>query len=178
MMVTIILACEAAFWIAAATGLLLRYVARWRQASTVVLAMVPLIDVALVTAVAIDVYNGAAVTGVHRLAGIYLGWTVVFGKSTIAWLDGWFAYKFAGAPRPEKKPKEGPEAMQNEIRAFVKWLAAAGIAIAVCFGLSVTVADATQATELRGVLQPLLLITIVWFVTGPAWVKGKTEAKK
>ncbi|MFI9504667.1 hypothetical protein [Nocardia sp. NPDC052566] len=178
MMVTIILICEAAFWLVAGSGLLLRYVARLRQASSVVLAMVPLIDVALVIAVAIDVYQGAEVTGVHRLAGIYLGWTVVFGKSTVAWLDGWFAYRFAGAPRPEKRPKHGPEAVRAETKSFVKWLGAAAIALAVCFGLSVTVADAQQAEALRGVVQPLALITVIWFLTGPAWVKGSTEARR
>lgn len=178
MMVTVILTCEVAFWMLAASGLLLRYVVRWRQASSVVLALVPLIDVCLVTAVAIDVYNGAAVTGVHRVAGIYLGWTVVFGKSTIAWLDGWFAYRFAGAPRPAKRPKQGPEAVKNETKSFVKWLVAAAIALAVCFGLSVTVADAEQAAALREVVQPLGLLTVIWFLTGPAWVKGTTEARR
>ncbi|MFI6165448.1 hypothetical protein ACIBCN_01560 [Nocardia sp. NPDC051052] len=177
-MVTVILTCEVAFWILAATGLLLRYVVRWRQTSSVVLALVPLIDVCLVGAVAIDVYRGAEVTGIHLLAGIYLGWTVVFGKGTIAWLDGWFAYRFAGAPRPAKRPKHGPEALKNETKSFVKWLVAAAIALAVCFGLSVTVADAQQAAALREVLQPLGIITVIWFLTGPAWVKGTTEARR
>lgn len=178
MMVTVILTCEVAFWVLAVGGLLLRYVVRWRQASSVVLAMVPLIDVCLVAAVAIDVYQGAEVGGIHRLAGIYLGWTVVFGKSTIAWLDGWFAYRFASAPRPAKRPKQGPEAVKNETKSFVKWLVAAAIALAVCYGLSVTVADAEQAAALREVVQPLGLITVIWFLTGPAWVKGTTEARR
>ncbi|MFE3193070.1 hypothetical protein ACFXHA_28935 [Nocardia sp. NPDC059240] len=178
MMVTIILVCEVSFWVTVVSGLLLRYALRLRQVSSVVLVLVPLIDVALVAAVAIDVYRGAEVTGVHRLAGIYLGWTVIFGKSTIAWLDGWFAYRFADAPRPAKRPKHGPEAVRNEMKSFVKWLAAAGVALVVCLGLSVTVADAQQAAALREVVQPLGLITVVWFLTGPAWVKGSTEARR
>ncbi|MFI1918285.1 hypothetical protein [Nocardia sp. NPDC020380] len=178
MMVTIILVCEAAFWVTVVSGLLLRYVLRLRQVSSVVLALVPLIDVALVVAVAIDVSRGAEVTAVHRLAGIYLGWTVMFGKSTIAWLDGWFAYRFADAPRPPKPPKKGPEAVRHEMKSFIKWLGAAAIALVVCFGLSVTVADTQQATALRDVVQPLWIITIVWFLFGPAWAKGTTEAKR
>ncbi|MCM6773970.1 hypothetical protein NDR87_10855 [Nocardia sp. CDC159] len=176
--VAVILLCEIGFWVTVGLGLLLRYVLRLGTLSSIVLALVPLIDVILVVAVALDVHRGAEVTGVHRIAGIYLGWTVVFGKSTVRWLDSWFAYRFAGGPRPQKRPKEGPEAYRAEMRSFIKWLVAAGIALVVCFGLSVTVADPAQATALRGVLQPLGVITIVWFLTGPAWVKGKKEVSR
>ncbi|ATL65715.1 hypothetical protein [Nocardia terpenica] len=176
--VAVILACEIGFWITVGSGLLLRYLLRLTKASSIVLALVPLIDVILVVAVAIDVYRGAEVSGVHRLAGIYLGVTVVFGKSMVQWADSWFAYRFAGAPRPPKRPKQGPEAVRAETKSFVKWLLAAGIALIVCFGLSVTVADAQQGAALRQVVQPLGIITLVWFLTGPAWVKGTSEASK
>ncbi|WP_028476903.1 hypothetical protein [Nocardia sp. CNY236] len=176
--VAVILACEAGFWIIAAVGLLLRYGPRLQKVSTAVLAMVPLIDVILLVAVAIDVHQGAEVTGVHRLAGIYLGVTIVFGKPAIQWLDARFAHWFAGAPRPPKRSRDSAEVLRAEMKSFGRWLIAGGIALIVCLGLSITVAAPEQAAALREVVQPLALITVVWFLTGPAWVMGGKKTRQ
>ncbi|WP_158607775.1 hypothetical protein [Nocardia panacis] len=55
---------------------------------------------------------------------------------------------------------------------------AAGIALAVCFGLAATVADAQQAQALRQVIQPLSMVTLFWLLTGPVWVMGTKEPKQ
>lgn len=174
-----ILACEAGFWLTILLGMLLRYALRLRRASSIVLALVPLIDVVLVVAVAIDVHRGAEISAAHLLAGIYLGVTVVFGKSAVRWADSWFAHWFGGGPRPPKRADQGSEGIRAEMKSFGKWLIAAAIAIVVCFGLSVTVANPEQATALRGVMDPLEIITVLWFVTGPAWLfVFRKEAKR
>ncbi|WP_052067173.1 MULTISPECIES: hypothetical protein [Nocardiaceae] len=164
--------CEVGFWVLVLGGLCLRYLARMRRASTVVLALLPVLDLVLVAAVAVDLHRGGEVEFAHRLAGIYLGWTLVFAHSTVAWLDVRFAHRFAGGPAPSTPPKTGPQAYRNEIRGFAKWLCAAAIALAITYVLAATVADSEQAAALKTVVQPLGVITFFWFVTGPLWVVG------
>lgn len=168
--------CEVGFWVLVIGGLCLRYLARMRRASTITLALLPVLDIVLIAAVALDLHRGGDVEFAHRLAGIYLGWTVVFAHSTVAWLDVRFAHRFAGGPAPVKPPKTGPQAYRNEIRGFVKWLCAAAIALVITYALAYTVADSEQAAALKTVIQPLGVITFFWFVTGPLWVLGSKTA--
>ena len=168
--------CEVGFWVLVIGGLCLRYLARMRRASTITLALLPVLDIVLIAAVALDLHRGGDVEFAHRLAGIYLGWTVVFAHSTVAWLDVRFAHRFAGGPAPVKPPKTGPQAYRTEIRGFVKWLIAAAIALVITYALAHTVADSEQAAALKTVIQPLGIITFFWFVTGPLWVLGSKTA--
>ncbi|SNT43132.1 hypothetical protein SAMN05421642_11920 [Rhodococcoides kyotonense] len=165
--------CEVGFWVIVLGGLALRYLARLRRTSTFVLALLPVLDIVLIVAVALDLHRGGEVGFAHRLAGIYLGWTIMFAHSTVTWLDVRFAHRFAGGPAPIKPPKQGPAAYSREIRSFVKWLGAAAIALVITFGLAATVADDEQAAALKDVVQPIGIITAIWFVTAPLWVRGR-----
>ncbi|MEV4153033.1 hypothetical protein AB0J48_08450 [Nocardia salmonicida] len=167
-----IAACEVGFWVLVVGGLLLRYVVRLPRASTVTLALVPVLDVVLVVAVAIDLHRGGEVTFAHRVAGIYLGCTVMFGGRMIRWADERFAHRFAGGPVPVKVPKYGPERTRKEWADFSRWLGAAAIAGALTVVLSYTVADAEQREQLMGVFGSLGVITVIWLITGPVWVTG------
>lgn len=124
-----IVACEVGFWLVLAAGLAIRYGLRRPAASTWVLRCVPVVDVALLVAVAADIAGGAEVGQVHRLAGIYLGVTVAFGHSVIAWADVRAAHRFAGGPPPEPAPR-GRAALVREMAMFARWLAAAVVALA------------------------------------------------
>ena len=53
--------CEVGFWVLVIGGLCLRYVARMRRASTIVLALLPVLDLVLVAAVALDLHRGETV---------------------------------------------------------------------------------------------------------------------
>ncbi|NMM92615.1 hypothetical protein B2J88_51795 [Rhodococcus sp. SRB_17] len=170
-----IVACEIGFWALVIGGLAVRYLLRLRRTSSVVLSMLPVLDLLLLAVVAIDIYRGGEVGSAHRLVGIYLGWTVMFAHSTVKALDVRFAHKFAGGPPPVKRPKTGPEAFAYEMRAWLKWLCAAAIALAVAYGLAATVADPEQGNELRATLTPVGAITIGWLLFGPLWVKSRSE---
>ena len=163
-----IVACEVGFWLVLAAGLLLRYGLRRRTAFTWVLRSIPLVDLALLAAVAADVAGGAEVGQVHRLAGIYLGVTVAFGHSIVAWADVRVAHRFAGGSPPEPTPK-GRAALAIEVRSFLRWLLAAAIALAATGLLAVTVADRAQADALWGIVGPLGIVTVIWAVSGPIW---------
>ncbi|WP_019203246.1 hypothetical protein [Tsukamurella sp. 1534] len=168
-----ILGCEIGFWVLVLGGLALRYVARAERVSTVVLALVPVLDVVLIAAVALDLHRGGEVGFAHRLAGIYLGCTIMFGKRMIVWADERFAHRFAGAPAPHRVPKLGPERTRKEWEDFGRWLGAVVIASAVSLGLGYTVASDAQRESLMGVFGTLGVITVIWLLTGPLWVAGR-----
>ncbi|MEV0431998.1 hypothetical protein [Nocardia sp. NPDC050413] len=168
--------CEIGFWVLVVGGLALRYLLRLRRASTVTLALVPALDVVLVVAVAIDLHRGGEVTFAHRIAGIYLGCTVMFGPRMIRWLDERFAHRFAGGPAPVRVPKYGPERTRKEWADFARWLGAAAIAGALTLALSYTVADAEQREQLMGIFGSLGVITVIWLLTGPVWVAGSRRS--
>ena len=64
-----IIGCEIGLWVLLGLGMVLRYLVRLRRTSIVVLAGIPLLDVVLVIATAIDLHRGADVGLVHILAG-------------------------------------------------------------------------------------------------------------
>lgn len=174
----IIIVCEVGFWVLVGGGLALRYLVGKPGASIAVLWLVPLLDVILLIAVGIDLYNGADVKTVHMIAGLYLGASVAFGPSMIRWTDARFAYYFANGPKPAKAPKTGVAAVAHEWRSFVLWLIAAIITLVVVFVLTITVADNQQRSDLYQVLPILGLITALWFVSGPAWAVGQQLTDK
>lgn len=168
-----IVGCEIAFWVVLAAGLVFRYLLRLGRTGAVLLTLIPLIDVVLLAAVAVDLHNGTEVGWVHRVAGIYLGVSVAFGPSIVRWADRRFAYHFAGGAKPEPAPKEGPEAFRKECADFGRWLIAAGISGGTVLGLGSTVANTDQASALYGIFPTLGVITVIWLITGPVWVLGK-----
>ncbi|WP_267625634.1 hypothetical protein [Gordonia sputi] len=165
----IILGCEVGFWAVLISGLSVRYLLRRPRASSLVLLLVPLVDLILLIAVAVDLAHGSEVTTVHRIAGVYLGVTVAFGHSVIRWADARFAHRFAGGPAPAKRPRRGPVALRNEVADFGRWLVAAAVAAGAAMLLSVTVANPDQANALRGIFPQLGVITVIWLLTGPVW---------
>lgn len=169
----IIVACEIGFWIVLAVGLVLRYLLRLRALGAVLLTSIPLIDVVLLAAVALDLHRGSEVGMIHRLAAIYLGVSVAFGPSIVRWADVRFAHLFAGGEKPAPTPKHGVAAFRHECVSFGRWLLAAGISGAALLGLGQTVADPVQSAALYEVFPTLAIITVIWLFTGPVWVLGE-----
>ncbi|MFF7457745.1 hypothetical protein [Kitasatospora sp. NPDC008115] len=107
MIVTLILAAEAAFWVVLALGLATRYLLRWREVSTVLLVGLPVIDLALFLLTFLDLRGGATASWTHALAASYLGFSVGYGPSVVRWADARFLHRFAGGPKPLPAPKYG-----------------------------------------------------------------------
>lgn len=165
-----IVGCEIGFWVLVLGGLAVRYLLRMPGLSKAILLLVPLLDITLLVAVALDLNRGTQVDNIHCLAGIYLGVTVAFGHSMIAWADARFAHRFADGPTPAKPPERGPAALRRELRLFAQWLVAAGISALAIGLLSHTVADAEQAADLADTYDALGIVTVIWLLTGPVWV--------
>lgn len=178
-MIAAIVAAEVAFWVFLLGGLALRYLVRARRLSTVVLAAVPLVDLALLILVAVDVVGGAPPSHPHALAAIYLGITVAFGHPIIRRTDAWFRHRFAGGPPPLKPPKGSTEEVRAIWREWFRVALAAAIAAA-CLVLMITLegwhapgsVDEASAHPYWATLMLLPTVTGVWFLAGPAFAGG------
>jgi hypothetical protein len=173
--VLVIGAAEVAFWLLLGAGLVARYLLRAPRLSTVLLVLVPVVDVVLVSASLADVARGSPPGSAHGLAAVYLGFTVAFGHSVIRWADRRFAHRFAGEPPPRPAPRYGAAKVAYEWRewgkAVLAWCIALGVLCltAVVAGTGIPapadwVADPSWSWAAR--LVPALLI---WFVGWPLW---------
>lgn len=173
----VIVASEFGLWVLLGSGMALRYLVRLRRTSTVVLAAIPLLDVVLVVAVALDLHRGADVASVHGLAGIYLGFSVAFGPAVVRWADARFAYRFAGGPRPVKAPKHGPERRAHLWREWYRVVTAATVASVTLVGLALLFADPHQAQSLYGWIGRCWTIVGIWFLAGPAFARSEEPTR-
>jgi hypothetical protein len=165
---TAIVACEIGFWVFLAAGVLARYVLRLPRFGAVLLACVPLVDLALLAFMVIDLRRGAEPQLAHGLAAVYLGITVAFGHSMIRWADVRAAHRFAGGPPPSPKPVRGtPERMRHEWREFVKATLGAAISAVLLFVAIVLVGDRADTGELSAWLPRLGVVLAAWFLGGP-----------
>ncbi len=100
MIMIVIVACEIGFWAAVALVLMARYPLRRPRLGLIILASVPLIDLALLIATAVHLRSGATATSAHGLAAVYIGFSIAYGHRLISWADVRFAHRYAGGPAP------------------------------------------------------------------------------
>jgi hypothetical protein len=135
-----------------------------------VLAAIPLLDIVLVVAVALDLNRGTPVGSVHGLGAIYLGASLAFGPTIVRWADVRFAHRFAGGPRPVKVPKHGPERRKHLWREWYRVVTAAAIASVTQLGLAWLFTDDDQT--LYSSISGLWVVVGLWLVAGPLWELG------
>lgn len=161
--------CEVGFWVFIGVGLTLRYPLRLRRSGMVVLGAVPILDIALVIAVALDLNRGTPADSIHGLGAVYLGTSVAFGPVLVRWADVRFAHRFAGGPPPVKVPKHGPERLAHLWREWQRVVVAAAIASVTLLGLALVFADAAQASTLYVWIARCWGTVVIWLVAGPLW---------
>lgn len=177
----VIVGCEVGFWVLLVAGVSVRYLLRWRAASTVLLWCVPLLDVVLLIATIAELRAGATGEFQHGLAAAYIGFSVMFGHSTVAWLDRWAAHRLDGAPRPAKSPKYGPARVRLELIFMVKLVAAYAITWGIT-GLTVLAVDDSVRTaplvEFTSGLTKIVVICAIisGIVIADAWRKPTGRA--
>lgn len=175
-MIAAIVAAEIAFWVVLLGGLTARYVLRRQRLSTALLVSVPLVDVALLCFVAIDIVRGAPPSQGHALAAAYLGITVAFGHSLVQWADARFRHRFAGGPKPVKPPKGSAAAVRA---LWVEWYRVVVAAAVTAAMLLVMIAldgspiprsrEDLTASPYWSMMATAGLITGIWFLAGPAF---------
>ncbi|WP_411101861.1 hypothetical protein [Streptomyces sp. cmx-4-9] len=148
MLVALIIACEAGFWVLLAGGLALRYLARMPRLGAAVLLCEPLLELVLLAATTLDLKNGGEPSWKHGLAALYIGYTAGYGHYTVAWLDAHAAHRFAGGPKP-------PGAGHGRARAVHEWklwlrtLVAVAVAALLLQGAILYVGGAADTASLR-----------------------------
>lgn len=140
-MIAFIAAAEIGFWVLVAAGLLARYVAGRRRLGMVLLAMTPLVDLALLAAVTLDLRDGATASSTHALAAVYLGVSLAFGRRFVAWADVRVAHRLAGGPAPQPKPRSGPARTRAERRTWLRHALAWAIGCGLLLAATVLVGD-------------------------------------
>ncbi|MGW7521383.1 hypothetical protein ACWGJ2_38025 [Streptomyces sp. NPDC054796] len=174
MIVTLIVACEVAFWVLLAGGLALRYLARMPRAGAVVLMCEPLLEVVLLIVTVIDLRNGGEPDWKHGLAAVYVGFTATHGHYMIKWADGHFAHRFAGGPRPAKPPRYGMARALHEWKMTARAVGAAAIAAALLQLAIWYVGDAGQTESLRnwqGRMGFVTAISVIIALSYTVWPK-------
>ncbi|WUS99280.1 hypothetical protein OHA46_22515 [Streptomyces sp. NBC_00708] len=158
MIVTLIVACEIAFWVLLAAGLALRYGARKPRLGAAVLLCEPVLELVLLAVTAIDLKNGAEPDWKHGLAAAYIGFTVGLGHATIKWADARVAHRFAGGPPPVKPPKYGKARAVHEWKVAARWTVAAATALALLQAAVWYVGGDGDVTSLRSWQRTMLLV--------------------
>ena len=166
---------EILFWVLLGAGLAARYLLRAPRAGAALLTATLLVDVGILGVAVADIRSGAAATFVHGLSALYVGCSVAFGRSVVGWADVRAAHRWAGGPAPRRVPRRGRERAAHEWRNFARWLLGGAIA-AVLLGLAVVIAGpGADVAALRDWFPRLLIITVVWFATGPVWHLGGSD---
>ncbi len=167
MIIGAILVCEVAFWVFLVAGLATRYLAGRARLGAALLLGSPLADLGLLALTAVDLHRGAPATQAHALAAIYVACTVAFGRSLVDWADRRFAHRFAGGPRPARRPRSGAARVAHEWREFGRAALAWGVSGVLLGGLSLLAGDPGRARVLLSYVVVLSLVLVVWFATGP-----------
>ena len=157
MVVGLIIACEVAFWVLLAAGLVFRYGLRMPRTGLALLLCEPLLELVLFAVTAIDLRNGAEPDWRHGLAAVYIGFTVGLGHATIKWADAKVAHRFAGGPPPVRPPKYGRARAVHEWKVAGRWILAAVVAMVLLQAAVWYVGDG-QAASLQAWQQRMLWV--------------------
>lgn len=150
MLVTVIVACEIAFWVFILAGLVARYPLRMPRLGAILLALSPAVDLVILAASAVDLRDGATAGAVHVLSAVYLGVSVGFGHRMIRWADAHFAYRFAGGPAPAAKPNSGRARARHEAAGFRRHALAWAVGVALMGGAVLLVGDIERTQTFVG----------------------------
>ncbi|RKS73320.1 hypothetical protein BZB76_4010 [Actinomadura pelletieri DSM 43383] len=162
MLIAITAGCEIGFWVVLAAGLAARYVLRLRRTGAALLWCVPLVDLVLLVATALDLGNGATAGFAHGLAAAYLGYSVAFGPSMVRWADERFAHRFADGPPPRGKPADGRARTRYEWREFGKAVGATALACGLLLAMIAWVGDPDRTAALLAWLVRLGVVLAIW----------------
>ena len=176
-----IVTAEIAFWVVLLGGLACRYPLRLRRVSAVLLFSLPLIDLALLALVVVDLQQGAVPSGTHAFAGVYLGSTVAFGHPVVRWADARFAHRFRDAPLPVKAARGSRREVRELWREWARVAVATGIACSVLAWLSVLTGapplppspEAAATDPFWAQMAMMALVTVIWFLAGPAFARAR-----
>lgn len=155
-----IVASEISFWIVILAGLITRYIFKLRTLGLVLLALTPVIDCILLVTTSIDLYRGSVASMAHSLAAVYIGVSLIYGKSIIQWADERFRYLVTKeGPQPVKR--YGMEYAMHSFRGWIKHVLSFLIGSGILFGLIIFIDDPSRTDALSSVLKTWAVILII-----------------
>ena len=162
-LVLLIVACEVAFWVLLAAGLLARYLLRRPRLGALLLVLVPVVDLVLLVAATLDLQRGGEATVAHALAAVYLGVSVGFGHAMVRWADVRVAHWLGAGPPPPRPPRTGPAHARRERRQWLRHALAWAVGTALMLLAWLVVGDPDRTEQL---LQTAALWTLVLVIDG------------
>jgi len=171
-LIAVIVACEAGFWVAVLGGLVLRYVVGLRRTGAVLLALGPVLDVVLLAVTALDLARGGTADWMHGLAALYVGVSLAHGRRMVAWADARFAHRRTGRPLPERRTGWAytRACWADVLRTGLGVVVAAGVIGA--FVLAFGTGERTAAlVAWLPVLAVVLGVELLWAVSSTVWPK-------
>lgn len=168
MILTVIVACEIGFWLLVGLGLLARYALNLRRVGITLLAMTPVVDLVLLTAVLISLSNGETATVFHGMAAVYLGASVAYGHKMISWADHRVAHRY-GRGRAVGK-LYGTAYMKACWQDVARTTIAVSIAAGIIWLLVALVDDPNRTDALLSIYG----IIGLWFTLDLVWAVGYT----
>jgi hypothetical protein len=175
-LLAVIAACEIGFWVLLAAGLATRYLLRLPKVGMVLLAGVPLVDVVMLVASVIDIQRGGEPSFKHSLAAIFVGVSVGFGHQTLKWADQWAAHYLAGAPRPVKPPKGGPERARRERAGWFRHLLAYAVGSGIMLALGLLSGQGYDA--LLGPAWTWTIVLVIDAIVSFSYTSSGAEARE
>ena len=172
-MVLLIAACEVGFWVLVVAGLVARYPLRAPRVGAALLAAVPLVDLVLLAATAAHLRGGAQASWAHGLAAVYLGFTLAYGRRTVAWADLRFAHRFAGGPAPVTLYRW--DYARRCWADVLRTTAAALVATALLLGVRAWIDDPSRTAALEQfppLLGVVVAIELLWAVGYTVWPRS------
>lgn len=179
MILAFIVACEVAFWVAIALGLVARYPLHRPRLGLLVLACVPLIDLALLVATAAHLRAGATAGVEHGVAAIYIGFSLAYGHRLIAWADVRFAHRFADGPPPQQL--FGADYTRHCWGDVARTSVAAVVAGGLTAGLVGWIGDPARTQELSQNYRWLVLVwslDLLWAISTVVWPRRAPDAQE
>lgn len=170
-----IVASEIGFWVVIIAGLVTRYVFKLDKLGLLFLALTPVIDLILLVTSSVDLYRGATATTAHALAAVYIGVSIVFGKSMIQWADERFRY-YINKQGPKPIKRYGIDYAKHYFKSWLKhvlsYILGAGFLVILIF--LINDADRTKALLQMLQLWSLILgIDLVISITYFIWPKER-----
>jgi|SRR5690554_2390386 len=169
MLLWLIIGCEIGFWVFLFLGLFIRYFLKCPKIGKAVLLCVPLLDLILLFATAIDLQKGAVAEFAHGLAAVYLGFTVVYGSSVIKLLDQYAAYKFASGEKINSPSMYG---WNYSIYEWKQWLKAVGAGVIAATLLLCAIKFVNQPEKTQALhewFHYIFWFLAIWFICWPLW---------
>ena len=159
-MIAWIITAEVAFWIVILLGLICRYRFKKTTLSIVFFALTPVIDLILIALTVMDLRAGTPASTSHGIAAVYIGVSIAYGKTMIAWADEKFQQWFLKQPLTKER-LTGLAKGIHEMKMLGLHVIAYAISACLLYAMIVFIGQLTDTSSLLQVMKVWGIVLIV-----------------